>query len=283
MQRYSLSPMISSPLSMEQKHTLNIQGYLVVPGVMDKQTVDHARYLFYEWLPCEYATSTGPHQHITSHNVGHSSFAWFCRTTPKVLAIYRQLLRCQRLVSNFQGCGFNPRIFQEENYVRSSTRPTEHETIYQSFLSITDNNESTIQFVPGSHHQEHHLFSENHIFANKSQTKEPQIVPKEYQRQFTNRLLSVNVKAGDLVIWDSRMLYQETYGNEIRIVQYMSFSCKDEMTESQAEKREAAYLEYRTSRFRALPLTLTKNPCPKHYEGLVDQQNPSKEILALVC
>lgn len=275
--------MISTPLSMEQKHTLNIMGYLVIPGVLDKQMVDHARHLFYGWLPWAYAISTGPHQQITTHNVGHTAFAWFCRTTPKVLAIYRQLLKCQCLVTSFQGCGFNPRVSYDETYIRSSTKPTEHQTYYQSFISITNNTHSTIQFIPGSHHKEHHLFSENHVLANLSSSKEPQVVPKEYQRTCKSRLETIPVKAGDMVIWDSRMLYQETYGNELRIVQYMSFSPKIDMSEKQSEKREDAYLGFKTSKFRALPLKIVKDEDGNHCDGLIDHENPSKEILDLVC
>ena len=55
------------------------------------------------------------------------------------------------------------------------------------------------------------------------------------------------------------------------------------MSEYEAEKRERAYTEYRTSKFRPYPMKLSKKKVGEPMQGVIDQSNPSKDILDLVC
>lgn len=271
---------------MEQMADLDIQGYLVVSGVMEYPAIEHAKHLFYQWLPDTYSITTGPHQHISTHYAGHTNMAWFCRTSPKIQAIYRQVLRCEDLITNYQGCGYNPRITKKKySYIHTDQSPVQFRNHYQAFVSLTDNSVSTIQFIPGSHIYENELFMEDEMLENGSPTKEPQVVPEAFRNILTKRLVNVPVQRGDLVIWNSKMLYQETFGPEIRIVQYLGFGQKGPQKEVEKEKRVNAYTDFRTSQFRAFPLKLVPQPKGKSKEpvrGIIDQEIPSFEILDLV-
>lgn len=58
------------------------------------------------------------------------------------------------------------------------------------------------------------------------------------------------MKAGSLVLWDSRTFHQNQYGgkcNEERIVQYVCFLPRKDMTEKMQEKRIAYFLDERTT------------------------------------
>lgn len=278
--------MKSIPLSLQQRHELSIQGFLVVPNVMDSDAVNHARHLFYQWLPEEYNLQTPIHQRLTSHHAGHSAFAWFCRSTPKIVKIFKQLTKSSEIVSSFQGCGYNPRLTRESCFIKTDQDPARPEKFYQGFLSITDNQESTFEFLMRSHQSENEFFLGGGLFHDGFDKTEPLFVPNEYLHQVSRRLVKVSLNAGDLVIWDSKILYQETFGPELRIGQYLCYAGKHLMSESESEKREEAYCAFRTSSFRPFPLKLERR---RHrvqksvVHGLLDQSDTTKEILDLVC
>lgn len=52
-------------------------------------------------------------------------------------------------------------------------------------------------------------------------------------------------------------MHQNCYGEEVRIVQYLSYLARDLMTESQALKRQANFLNQRTTTHWAYPQRVT--------------------------
>jgi ectoine hydroxylase-related dioxygenase (phytanoyl-CoA dioxygenase family) len=224
------------PLSDQQLDDLSLQGYLVVPKVLDSYSVVIGKHFFYQFLPDVFEKEQPSHGVISSFYAGHSRFAWFCRTQPKVQAIFKQLLGCTDLVVSFDGCGYHTvrdRPKRNSIWVHSDQSPNKvglH--CYQSLLSFTDNHESTFQCVPASHNQ-HHLFSQGELWQNELISKDYQRIPNHLKADFWDRLVTIPVMKGDLLLWDSRLLHQNRYAQEVRIVQYLSYLDRDKMTVAQ--------------------------------------------------
>ena len=140
-------------LSPQNREELALLGYTIVPGVLDDDQVDYAKAEFYKWMPPAFAIEGPKSQRINSHHAGHTNAAWFIRTNPKVLAVYRALENTNDLVVSFQGCGWNPMKIQtaeDPQVLQCDEGPNQnYSNTYQSLVSLTNNSQSTIGFIPG--------------------------------------------------------------------------------------------------------------------------------------
>ena len=85
-----------------------------------------------------------------------------------------------------------------------------------------------------------------------------QLIDHDYLATLKDNMRILKVKAGSLVLWDSRTFHQNQYGKigEERIVQYVCFLPKNhkQNTPSQHEKRVKYYEERRTTSHWPYPL-----------------------------
>tara|TARA_B100001093_G_scaffold129420_1_gene122007 strand:- start:1510 stop:2394 length:885 start_codon:yes stop_codon:yes gene_type:complete len=181
------------------------------------------------------------------HQVGHQRFAWLARTNPKILNVFKQLWNTDDLVCSFDGCCYyssdylgNPHYWTHTD--QSSRKKGVH--CYQSFLSLTNNSERTLLLYKGSH-----LLHEDYF--NTMEIDEPRdwnILDQKYVNELVEDKIYLNVKEGDLVIWDSRTFHQNTCGDsscsEERLIQYLCYLPKnDEKNDIKQRSQRRKYFE----------------------------------------
>ena len=181
------------------------------------------------------------------HQVGHQRFAWLARTNSKILNIFKQLWNTDELVCSFDGCCYyssdylgNPHYWTHTD--QSSRKKGVH--CYQSFLSLTNNSERTLLLYKGSH-----LLHEDYF--NTMEIDEPRdwnILDQKYVNELVEDKIYLNVKEGDLVIWDSRTFHQNTCGDsscsEERLIQYLCYLPKnDEKNDIKQRSQRRKYFE----------------------------------------
>lgn len=183
---------------------------------------------------------------IQHYRVGHTAFAWWCRTRPKIREIFEALWRTTDLVVSFDGANFLPENLKRRNtdwwHVDQAPRDKFFQCV-QSFVAFTENSEATFMVVPGSHLE----FAAR--FEGDNSTKRWVKVPGPHEG------VRVKVKPGDLVLWDSRCVHQNSYGNEKRLVQYLCYLPRSGATIAQLRKRLKVYQEKRTTSHWPYPVT----------------------------
>ena len=94
------------------------------------------------------------------------------------------------------------------------------------FVTLTNNKERTLRLFKGSHQLHENYFTERGI---KSTSNWHRIEPS-YLDTIEDRKLALQIPAGSLVLWDSRVFHQNQYGepnSEERIVQYVCYFPKN--------------------------------------------------------
>ena len=95
---------------------------------------------------------------------------------------------------------------------------------------------------------------------NKNKSKHWNLIDPEFLQTIKDDRIILNVKAGDLVIWDSRTFHQNIVSNpkEERLVQYISMLPKDSKLNSKSQqKKRLQYLkDLRTTSHWAYPITV---------------------------
>ena len=88
------------------------------------------------------------------------------------------------------------------------------------------------------------------------------IIDYDYLRRHSDKLKFLNVKAGDLVIWDSRTFHQNTCGtpqcNEERLIQYLCYLPKNNIgnDEKQQKIRRKYFENKRTTSHWPYPMNV---------------------------
>ena len=181
------------------------------------------------------------------HQVGHQRFAWLARTNPKILNIFKQLWNTDEIVCSFDGCCYySTDYLGKPHYWTHSDQSSRKKGLhcYQSFLSLTNNSERTLLLYKGSH-----LLHEDYF--NTMEIDEPRdwnILDQKYVNELVEDKINLNVKAGDLVIWDSRTFHQNTCGDssccEERLIQYLCYLPKnDEKNDAKQRSQRRKYFE----------------------------------------
>lgn len=224
---------------------LSDNGYTIIPNVFNKEEIEEYRSEFDKWM-IDVPDLAEIHNLIDSngifkyHQVGHQRFAWLARSNPKVLDIFKKLWNTDELVTSFDGCCFYPKDYVGEQNYWTHTDQGPHKFglyCYQSFLSLTDNLERTLVVYRGSHLLHQHYFK----YMNIYEEKDWQIIDKEYIKYLEDTKEILEVKAGDLVIWDSRTFHQNTSGfpstEEERLVQYLCYLPKNKPGNNDIQQR----------------------------------------------
>ena len=214
---------------------LKKNGYTIIPNVYNKADIENYKLLFNKWRE-DTPNLDYLHNIIESngifkyHQVGHQRFAWLARTNLNVLNIFKHLWKTDELVTSFDGCCYYPSDYKgRENYWTHTDQSSQKRGLncYQSFLSLTNNSQRSFVVYEGTHllHQEYF----KHMKINSP--SDWNIIDEDYIKTIENRKKILDVKEGDLVIWDSRTFHQNTCGppdcNEERLIQYLCYLPKN--------------------------------------------------------
>tara|TARA_Y100000389_G_scaffold191373_1_gene217465 strand:+ start:1565 stop:2449 length:885 start_codon:yes stop_codon:yes gene_type:complete len=181
------------------------------------------------------------------HQVGHQRFAWLARTNHKILNIFKQLWNTDDIVCSFDGCCYySPEYIGKPVYWTHTDQSSRKKGLncYQSFLSLTNNKERTLLLYKGSHLLHEDYFKTMEI----DEPRDWNILDQNYIQQLIEDRLYLDVKAGELVIWDSRTFHQNTCGDssccEERLVQYLCYLPKDdEKNDTKQRNQRKKYFE----------------------------------------
>lgn len=230
-------------------------GYCVIPNLIDNDEIDISKKLFFDWknnIPNldKIHNVIDPHGIFKFHQIGHQKHAWFLRTRPQIIEIFKKIWNTDELVVSFDGCCYIPKEYNKKDNIWTHTDQASNDSslqCYQSFISLTDNEERTLVVYEKSHllHKEY--------FSNKTKSsKRWNLIDHDYLKTIDNSKKILKVTKGSLVIWDSRTFHQNQYGqsnSEERLVQYICYLPKNNIqnTKSEQNKRLKYFLERRTT------------------------------------
>lgn len=242
---------------------LKENGYTIIPNVLNDSEVAEATKLFFNWknsIPDidKLHSIINPHGIFKFHQIGHQEHAWYIRTRPKIIEIFKQIWNTEELVVSFDGSCYIPKNFNKKDNTWTHTDQAPNavgEKCFQSFVSLTKNENTTIVLYEKSNHMHEKYFSERNIKDSKNW----HLIDIEYLKSIEHYKKILSVNPGDLVIWDSRTFHQNQYGgkySEERIVQYICYLPKNHPlnTENQQKKRLKYFNELRTTSHWPYPL-----------------------------
>ncbi|CAE7341743.1 unnamed protein product [Symbiodinium sp. CCMP2456] len=217
------------------KEHLQKEGYVVLADVLAPNEVEEATDRFWSYLtassagavqresPLTWQSHLWPGQDynglINSGGIGQSDFMWYVRSKPKVVAAFADVWDVDKedLIVSFDGCcAFRPPSIDPRWRTRAGWFHTDQNgrttgsdfVCAQGLVALTDGDEATggLAVLPGSHRSHEAIFQryplerENDFF----------ILPRSDELLSEAHHLKphiVKVKAGDLVLWDSRLIH----------------------------------------------------------------------------
>jgi len=255
---------------------LEEKGYCVIENVLCTEEVQTALNSFYTWLDSdpqikEKHDKISPHGILKHFEAGHQEHAWYIRTRPKVLDVFKNIWNTDDLVVSFDGsCWISKDVKKRDSiWTHTDQAPSQKGLkCYQAFVSLTENKERTFVVYEGSHKLHEEYCTKSGLTHNTNW----QLIDPEYLETIKDKKRVLHTKPGSLVIWDSRTFHQNQYGTlpEERIVQYVSYLPKEGRTQKNAEKRMDYFLERRTTSHWAYPVKVN---------GLQPQTYGKKELL----
>jgi hypothetical protein len=248
---------------MDIQAELATKGYCVVPNVLSEDEIIEAKQLFYNWQKTipdhdKVHNAIDPHGIYKYHQAGHQEHAWYIRTRPQVINIYKKLWNCDVLVVSFDGCCYLSKDLNKKDAIWTHTDQAPNSKglkCYQGFVALTSNKERTLVVYEGSHNYHEKYFKEKKIESSKNW----QLIDHDTLRQMSAQKKALDVPTGALVLWDSRTFHQNQYGvpgSEERIVQYVCYLPKEnnKNTKSQQAKRLKYFEEFRTTSHWPYPI-----------------------------
>ena len=264
---------------------LEDNGYTVIPNVYNQKEIEEYWKEFNKWRESipnldYYHTIIDYHGIFKYFQVAHQRFAWLARTNPKILNIFKKIWNTNELVCSFDGCCYYPNETDEEPryWIHTDQSPQKKGLwCYQSFLSLTNNSERTFILFKGTHKYHEHYFNTMNINNNSDWN----IIEESYLDTYhKDKLEILDVSAGDLVIWDSRLFHQNTCGtltcNEERLVQYLCYLPKHSASNNkiEQEQRKKYFYNLRTTNHWTYPMfPVSEQPRTYNY------YNPYNEII----
>jgi len=242
---------------------LKEKGYTIIPSALTSEEIELAKTMFYDWENSvenleKMHNTIDPHGIFKFHEVGHQEFAWFIRTRPKIIRIFKKLWQTDSLVVSFDGACHIPKHFAKRDKIWTHTDQSPKNVglnCYQSFAALTENSERTLVVYETSHLLHEKYFKDRNICDGNNW----HLIEHDYLEEIKDLKRVLKVNAGDLVIWDSRTFHQNQYGkpnSEERIVQYICYlpSDSEKNNENQKKKREKYFMERRTTSHWPYPI-----------------------------
>ena len=240
---------------------LDVKGYAVIEDVLSPHRVEKAKYMFHKWwnastdLKSKHA-KRGVHGIMKVGEASHQKHAWYIKTRQRVQEPFQQIWGTTDLVTGFDGCCYMSPNDKEQTsgWTHADQAPTiKGRQCIQGFVSLTTNAESTLVVYEGSH-----LIYETYAAQyNLTGIKNWEKIDKTYLDAIESTRRVLTVKAGSLVLWDSRCFHQnQCCGTEERIVQYVCFLPRqhEKNTAKMHEKRIKYYEERRMTSHWPYPL-----------------------------
>ena len=260
------------------------KGYTIIPDIYNQHEIQEYREEFDKWR-----TNTpdldnlhntidfnGIYKH---HRVGQQRFAWLARTNEKIQRVFKYLWSTDSIVTAFDGCCYYPTDFSGTptywtHTDQAGTKPGLR--CYQSFLSLTNNKWRTLVVYEYSHLLHEHYFKSMGIESNRDWN----VIDEMYSSNIVDSMKFLDVPAGALVVWDSRLFHQNTCGTpdckEERLIQYLCFLPRDnkQNTEYECNKRLRYFHNIRTTSHWPYPL----NAVPEQ-PNMYNYYNPKAPII----
>ena len=256
---------------------LQTKGFTVIPGVLTPSEITTAKKLFYEWVDQipgikDFHPNANPHGIFRYHQVGHQPHAWFIRTRPGVQRPFQDYYQSKDLIVSYDGCSWFNQDFENKHdscWTHSDQAPklTGFECL-QGFVSLTDNQHSSLVVYEGSHLLHSKYFQGNNSGQNW------QLIDPQFLKTIQDRKRVLQVSAGDLVLWDSRTFHQNQYGYpkcEERLVQYVCYFPRNHYknTLEVQKQRKKYFQELRTT---------SHWPCPMRANSLQPSGNDNQNF-----
>lgn len=248
---------------MDWKDCLKNDGYAVVP-VLSKSEIDQGYEMFQKWRNAN-SIPVSSHGVIKHYQVGHTGFAWWCRTRPTIIDVFTDLWKNPDLIVSFDGACYFPKGLSRRNtnWLHVDQAPNDpYFKCIQGFVAFTNNQEATLTLVPGSHLLFQEYMELHHIHHS---------TPWQKVDFDLSKSIRVKVNAGDLVLWDSRVFHQNSYAaTEERLVQYLCYIPRVKATTKDLAKRQKYFQQKRTT---------SHWPAPIRVNSLQPQVYGRKELL----
>lgn len=239
---------------------LKEKGYAVIPDVLNDEEVQQAIDYFYTWLNSDQQIQNhnSPHGVMQFWEVAHQQHAWYIRTRLGVLNFFKTFWNTEELVVSFDGTNHMPENLKKKDtsweHVDQSYSDSSFKCL-QAYVSLTTNTHRTFVVYEGSHKLHAEYAIEKNLTSNKKNWIK---IEKDYLDKIKESKRILHVKAGSLVLWDSRTIHCNCYGTvpEERIVQYVSYLPRNnkKLTKKMQEKRQKYFLERRTTSHWAYPV-----------------------------
>ena len=245
-------------------YNLEEKGYCIITNVLNKEEIEFSREKFFEWynstpnLP-EQHLKLNPHNIMKYHEAAHQEFAWYIKTNPKVIDIFKKIYNTEDLVVSFDGCCYYPKNTKLSTncwtHTDISPKLSKDMNCIQGFISLTDNKENSLLVYEGSNKLHTQYFKDRNM---EKESNNWQIIDKDYLRTIENNRIVLNIPAGSLVLWDSKTFHQNIMQNknEERLVQYICYLPKNHKknTKSMKEKRLKYFNERRLTSHWPYPI-----------------------------
>ena len=250
----------------EELAALAENGYCVIEDILTAEEVATAVENFREWFASHpqiegVHSKISPHGIIKFHEVGHQRHAWYIRTRPNVINVFKDIWDTEEVVVSYDGCCYIPPNCKKKDttWTHTDQAPTKKGLkCIQGFVALTSNTDRTLVVYEGSHK----LHEEYAKEFNLTSTKDWLLIEQQYLDKISDKRKVLNIKAGSLVLWDSRTFHQNQYGNpnntnannEERIVQYVSYLPRCNLSKKMLEKRQKYFADKRTTSHWAYPV-----------------------------
>lgn len=259
------------------KEELEEKGYCIVEDVLSPEVIKEARRYFDEWQNSHpqikaMHNKISPHGIFKHFEVGHQRHAWYIRTNPNVQKAFQEIWQTDDLVVSFDGSCYIPADCKKKDNIWTHTDQAPNKRglrCIQGFVALTSNVHRSLVVYEGSHKLHEQYAKERNLTSSQDWL----LIEHEYLDKLKSARRVLPVKEGSLVLWDSRTFHQNQYGgdcNEERIVQYVCFLPRANLSNKMQEKRIEYFLDYRTT---------SHWPYPVKVNGLQPQNYGNKELV----
>ena len=250
------------------KRELSQKGFCIVPDALTSEEVEKCVGWFRDWQKSipdhDYQhEKLSPHGIYKFHEAGHQRHSWYIRTHPRIKEIFQGLWNTKNLIVSFDGSCYIPKSLKKKDKIWTHTDQGPGKKglhCIQGYVALTTNKERTFVCYEGTHNIHEKYFADRGI----KKGGDWQLIEHSVVNSMKNYKRVNHVKAGSLVLWDSRVFHQNQYGkpnSEERIVQYVCYLPKnhEKNTLAMRKKRQKYFNERRTT---------SHWPCPIKVNGL---------------
>ena len=201
----------------QQQRQLSHQGYTIVKKALLYNEVVDTKRMFNQWSMDIDRDIYTVGQHSYKYQVAHTPFNWYIRTRNGVVNPFKKHWNSLMLASSFacprlwNGASFNNvwdrRGFHVDQDPKSDIRG------YCGYVSLTDNHLSGIEIIPQSHKRHHEIkrYPISDTWANVGGHLD---IYWDIEKGKQRRGVKVFLKAGEMLLYDSRLTYRLVHSEE---------------------------------------------------------------------